>query len=74
MLDILPQSVDILTQLAGGDQATFNGIVAVVLILIFKLAGFVGRLIPDDKTGVLGFIRKVCKFVTLYTPNVTKSN
>ncbi len=60
-------------QLAGGNMATFNGIIAIIVILFFKVTGYIGKKIPDDKDGVLGSIRKVCNFINMYTPNVTTS-
>lgn len=44
--------------------------IALILIIIVLLSERIAKLIPDSKTGVLGFIRKVFKFVSLYTPNV----
>lgn len=64
---------EFLLQLAGGDSVTFNGAIAVIVILLFKITGYIGKKIPDDKTGVLGVIRKICNFINLYTPNVTTS-
>lgn len=37
--------------------------------LTVALANLAGRLIPDDATGWLGAIRKVCKFIGLYASN-----
>ena len=42
----------------------------VILIVVVLLSERIAKLIPDSKTGVLGFVRKVLKFVSLYTPNV----
>ena len=64
---------EFLIQIAGGDSVTFSGIVAVIFILLFKITGYIGKKIPDDKEGFLGYVRKFCNFINLYTPNVTKS-
>lgn len=39
------------------------------LALAVMVAQLIGKTIPDSATGVLGFIRKVAKFVGLYVPN-----
>ena len=45
-------------------------IIALILIIIVLLSERIAKLIPDSKTGVLGFVRKVFKFISLYTPNI----
>lgn len=40
-----------------------------MLILVSLLGSFFGKLIPDDKKGVLGFVRNVCKAAGLYVSN-----
>lgn len=37
--------------------------------LIATVCNIVGRLIPDDKIGIVGTIRDICKFIGVYTPN-----
>src|SRR3546814_6754608 len=37
--------------------------------LLIALMNLGGRLIPDDATGWLGFVRKICKLVGLYASN-----
>ena len=37
--------------------------------LIIAIANLGGRLIPDDKTGFLGFVRTACKLIGLYASN-----
>lgn len=44
---------------------TEAGIVALVIVV----AQIIGRLIPDEATGILGVIRRVAKLVGLYTGN-----
>jgi len=44
--------------------------IALILIIIVLLSERIAKLIPDSKTGILGFIRKIFKFISLYTPNV----
>lgn len=52
-------------QMLGIEPAT-----ALLLVgLIVMLSNLFGRLIPDDKTGVLGGLRKVFKFVGFYASN-----
>lgn len=45
-------------------QALFTTLIAISLI-----ARLFAKWIPDDKTGVLGFIRDACKFLGLYVSN-----
>lgn len=53
----------------GIEPATALLIVGVVV----SVCNLLGRLIPDDATGWLGVVRKVCKFVGLYTSNRVSS-
>ena len=46
----------------------FDLILIAIIVVLFSER--LGKLIPDSADGVLGFIRKACKFVSLYTPNV----
>lgn len=46
----------------------FDLILIAIIVVLFSER--IGKLIPDNKEGALGFVRKVCKFVSLYTPNV----
>jgi len=43
--------------------------VVFAIMVAVAIANLVGRVIPDDATGILGIIRKVCKFIGLYVPN-----
>lgn len=52
--------------------AYFNVQPSTVLLLVTILVtacNLIGRVIPDDKTGVLGMIRDVCKLLGVYAPN-----
>lgn len=40
-----------------------------LLAFLVALANLVGRLIPDDATGILGVVRKLCKIIGLYASN-----
>lgn len=40
-----------------------------LLAFLVALANLVGRLIPDDATGILGVVRKLCKVIGLYASN-----
>lgn len=56
--------------------AFFNVDPATILLIVtifVALCNLAGRIIPDDATGVLGTVRKVCKLIGLYASNrVTK--
>lgn len=54
-----------IAQMLGIEPAT----ALLFLGVIVALANLLGRLIPDDKTGILGLIRSVCKVVGLYASN-----
>lgn len=58
---------DTITGLATAAGVGSGTLAKVALISI--AANAVGRLIPDDKRGVLGVLRKVAKTVGLYVPN-----
>ena len=63
--DLIPN----LAGLLGIEPATALLIVGILV----SLCNLAGRLIPDEATGWLGTVRKVCKFVGLYASNrVTK--
>jgi hypothetical protein len=49
----------------GVDPTTFILILGVVV----SVCNLLGRLIPDDTGGLLGFVRKVCKVLGLYLSN-----
>src|SRR3546814_10140508 len=51
-----------LAKLLGVEPSTALLIVG----LLIALMNLGGRLIPDDATGWLGFVRKICKLVGLY--------
>lgn len=42
---------------------------AAAVALIIAIAQFVGKVIPDSATGVLGVIRKIAKVIGLYVSN-----
>lgn len=46
--------------------------VAATIAVVIAVAQFVGKVIPDSATGVLGFIRKVAKVIGLYVTNNAK--
>lgn len=59
------------------DLARLLGVDPATALLIFGLfvtvANLVGRMIPDDKTGALGAIRKIAKVIGVYAPNKVHS-
>ena len=56
--------------LAAAAVLGVNPVTAVaVLGAVVALSNLTGRIIPDDKPGVLGVIRKVAKVIGMYTPN-----
>lgn len=61
----IEQYIPPLAQALGIEPATALLIVG----LVMALANLAGRLIPDDKTGVLGVIRAACKIIGLYASN-----
>lgn len=61
-MDILLEQ---LSQMLGMDPATL----AAVVFVVYAVCQLIGRLIPDDATGVLGVIRKICKVFGLYVSN-----
>lgn len=40
-----------------------------VMLVVGAIANLTGRLIPDDKKGILGLLRGAAKIVGLYSPN-----
>lgn len=54
-----------IAQMLGIEPAT----ALLFLGVIVALANLLGRLIPDDKTGILGLVRSICKVVGLYASN-----
>lgn len=42
---------------------------AAALTVVYAVANYVGKAIPDSKRGFLGFVRKAAKLISLYTPN-----
>lgn len=40
-----------------------------LVVTLVALANLAGRLIPDDATGFLGLVRKLCKIIGLYASN-----
>ena len=66
----MDQLFDAIVALLNLDAATLMGVLAFVAIV----AQFVGRVIPDNKTGILGFIRKVSKVLGLYVSNRLNRN
>ena len=59
------------------DLARLLGVEPATALLVFGLfvtaANLVGRLIPDDKTGALGVIRRTAKLIGMYAPNKVHS-
>jgi len=47
------------------DLTTPAGIIAFVILV----AQFIGKMIPDSATGVLGTVRSIAKVVGIYVPN-----
>src|SRR5690606_23433152 len=61
----IEQYIPNLAALLGIEPST-----ALLLVgLIIAIANLGGRLIPDDKTGFLGFVREACKLIGLYASN-----
>lgn len=58
-----------IAQMLGLDPATLLLLVGVIV----AVGNLLGRLIPDDATGVLGIVRKISKFVGLYASNRVSS-
>src|SRR3546814_20802821 len=58
-----------LAKLLGVEPSTALLIVG----LLIALMNLGGRLIPDDATGWLGVVRKICKLVGLYASNRIRS-
>lgn len=48
--------------------------VLVILAITSMVSRFVGKLIPDDKTGWQGILRDICKVAGLYTSNRIQSH
>lgn len=67
MVDLsgIEQYIPHLAQWLGVEPATALLFVGIIVMV----ANLTGRLIPDDKTGVLGAIRKLCKFIGFYASN-----
>lgn len=61
----IEQYIPHLAQWLGVEPATALLFVGIIVMV----ANLTGRLIPDDKTGVLGAIRKLCKFIGFYASN-----
>lgn len=66
----MTEPADILGEVLGmqGDSAVL------VTIGTVAVANVIGRAIPDDARGVLGFVRKVAKVVGLYMSNRVTSS
>jgi len=43
-------------------------VLSIIILVLFSER--LAKLIPDSKTGILGFMRKSLKVISLYTPNV----
>lgn len=41
-----------------------------IIIIIVLLSERLAKVIPDDKTGFVGFLRKALKIIALYTENI----
>lgn len=61
----MDQLFDAIVALLALDTPTLMGVFAFIAIV----SQFIGRIIPDNKTGILGFIRKVAKVLGLYVSN-----
>lgn len=61
--------IESIASTVGMDAGTLLGFLA----LLSMGCRFVGKSIPDDTTGILGVIRKVCKFLGLYVSNKVTS-
>lgn len=46
-----------------------SGTALVVAVIVYNSIQAVARLIPDDKGGWLGVVRKIAKVLTMYTVN-----
>lgn len=57
--------INVIAHLLGVEPAVLIGL----LPLIVLVANLIGRSIPDDRNGFLGFIRKVAKVIGLYMSN-----
>ncbi len=44
--------------------------IILIIIIVVLLAERLGKLIPDNKTGVVGFVRKTLKLIAGYTENI----
>lgn len=59
---------DPITIIAGALGATHEQVIVTSIVAV-AASNVVGRLIPDDKKGALGFVRKLAKVVGLYASN-----
>ena len=59
----------LISQLIGVEPATL----LLYITMVITIANLLGRAIPDDKTGVLGVVRDVCKVLGLYLSNRVSS-
>lgn len=62
------------TLLKETDMETFlpevlSGTVLAVVLGIYKVFQLLAKVIPDDKGGFLGIVRKVAKVLSMYTVN-----
>lgn len=44
--------------------------VILYIIILMYASERIAKIIPDSKTGFFGFVRKVFKFIALYTENI----
>lgn len=67
MVDLsgIEQYIPHLAQWLGIEPATALLFVGIIVMV----ANLTGRLIPDDATGILGVVRKLCKIIGLYASN-----
>jgi hypothetical protein len=67
--------MDYETITALATMAGFDSTLLAKLAIISIVANAVGRIIPDDATGVAGVVRKICKVIGIYVPNrITKDD
>jgi hypothetical protein len=43
--------------------------IAAAVAIVIAVAQFIGKVIPDHATGVLGFVRKIAKVIGIYVSN-----
>src|SRR3546814_7803216 len=64
-MNVIEYYIPDLANLLGVEPST----ALLIVCLLIALMNLGGRFIPDDATGWLGFVRKICKLVGLYASN-----